>query len=78
MFIQEGVQMVVTDVPGIGKAIRDRRKELHYTQAFLAEFSGLSVSFISDIERGKETAEIGKILFLINLLGMDIDISPRG
>ena len=41
-----------------GQTIRERRKELGYTQVFLTEFSGFSVSFISDLEKGKETAEI--------------------
>ncbi len=61
-----------------GQTIRERRKELGYTQAFLAEFSGFSVSFISDLENGKETAEIGKALYLANVLGMDCILKPRG
>ena len=69
--------MVITDTKGLGTAIRERRKSLGYTQAYLTEFSGLSVSFISDIERGKETAEIGKVLRLVNLLGMDLEVEPR-
>ena len=69
--------MKITDATCFGKAIQQRRKELHYTQAFLAEFSGLSVSFISDLENGKSTAELGKALFLMNLLGLDCSIDPR-
>ena len=62
----------------MGAAIRARRKELEYTQAYLAEFTGLSVTFISDVERGKPTAEIEKVIRLINILGMDITIEKRG
>ena len=69
--------MKITDATCFGKAIQQRRKELHYTQAFLAEFSGLSVSFISDLENGKSTAELGKVLFLTNLLGLDCCLDPR-
>ena len=50
--------MRITSAAAFGKAIRARRKELHYTQGFLSEFSGLSVSFISDLENGKKTAEL--------------------
>ena len=57
--------MKIRSVEELGEAIRTRRKELHYTQAFLAEFTGFSVSFISDVERGKATAEIGKTLQLL-------------
>ena len=55
--------MKIVDAESLGKAIRRRRKELHYTQAYLAEYTGFSASFISDLERGKETAEIGKTIF---------------
>ena len=75
--VEEADKMVVTDTKSLGASIRRRRKELGYTQAYLTEFSGLSVSFISDVERGKETAEIGKVLYLVNLLGMDLEVRER-
>ena len=62
----------------LGKAIRDRRKELNYTQTYLSEFTGFSVSFISDLERGKPTVELEKTLKIINILGLDILIEKRG
>lgn len=70
--------MKIIDPKSLGKAIRERRKELHYTQAYLSEFTGLSISFISDLERGKATAEIGKAMQIINLLGMDLLVEKRG
>ena len=70
--------MKITDAKSYGKAIRKRRKELGYTQAYLAEFTGFSVSFISDLERGKATAEIGKSIYLANLLGRDLYMENRG
>lgn len=69
---------MITDAKEFGYAIRKRRKELHYTQAFLADFSGLSVSFISDLENGKPTAELAKALALANLLGLDLFLQKRG
>lgn len=70
--------MKITEPADLGKAIKDRRKQLGYTQLFVSEQTGLSVSFISDIENGKNTAEIGKTLKLVNLLGMDMLINKRG
>lgn len=69
--------MKIRSVEELGEAIRTRRKELHYTQAFLAEFTGYSVSFISDVERGKATAEIGKTLQLLMILGLDLSVERR-
>ena len=61
-----------------GRAIRERRKELGYTQRDLASFTGLSISFISDLERGKKTAELEKTLFIAGMLGLDVVVEPRG
>lgn len=69
--------MLANDSKSFGVAIRKRRKERGYTQAFLSEFSGLSVSFISDLERGKETIELQKAIRLANLLGLDLQLFPR-
>lgn len=68
---------MITDAASFGEALRRRRKELGYTQAFVAEFSGFSVSFISDLENGKSTAELGKAIYLANLLGLDCTLTPR-
>lgn len=70
--------MKIIDSKALGEAIRKRRKELGYTQAYLSDFTGFSVSFISDLERGKATAEIGKTIYLINLLGLDLEVEKRG
>lgn len=69
--------MNITSAKDFGAAIRSRRKELGYTQGYLSDFSGLSVSFISDLERGKKTIELEKAVHLANLLGMDCDLSKR-
>ena len=73
-----GEEMTITDAQSFGKALRERRKALGYTQAYLSEFTGFSVSFISDLERGKETAELGKAIYLANMLGLDITVASRG
>ena len=48
-----------------------------YTQAYLAEVTGFSTSFISNLENGKVTAELGKAIFLANLLGLDVEMNER-
>ena len=69
--------MKITDAASLGNAIRSRRKELKYTQDYISEITGLSVSFLSDLENGKSTAEIGKTIEVINLLGLDINVEAR-
>lgn len=70
--------MRITDAASFGRALRERRKMLGYTQAFLADVSGFSVSFISDLENGKETVELGRAIRLANLLGLDCGLEARG
>ena len=73
-----GEIMKITDSKSLGQIIRERRKELNYTQAYLSDFTGFSVTFISDLERGKPTAEIEKTIQLINVLGLDLLVERRG
>ena len=68
----------VTDSKTFGEAIRTRRKELGYTQTYISEFTGLSVSFLSNLENGKKTAELDKAISVAMLLGLDICIQKRG
>ena len=70
--------MRIIDSKSLGQTIRMRRKELNYTQAYLSEFTGLSVTFISDVENGKSTVELEKTLRLIHILGMDLLVERRG
>ncbi len=52
--------MIITDAKTFGEAIRKRRKELQSTQAYLPRVCGFSVSFLSNLERGKSTVQLGK------------------
>lgn len=70
--------MIIRNAEDFGKALRERRKALGYTQAYLSEFTGFSASFISELENGKPSAELGKAIHLANLLGIDISFKARG
>ena len=61
----------------LGTIIRHERKRQGLTQPNLALISGSGVRFIVDVEHGKETCQIGKILKLLNSLGLDIDVVTK-
>ena len=61
----------------VGAAIRDKRKSQGYTQEQLAEYCGCGPRFISDLENGKETAQLGKTLMVLMMLGLDVRIESR-
>lgn len=69
--------MRITDSKAFGQAIRMRRKELGYTQKHFSNMTGLSVSFLSDLERGKKTAEIEKAFYVASMLSMNILLESR-
>jgi y4mF family transcriptional regulator len=60
----------------IGALIRDTRKKMGVTQKNLALTSGTGMRFIIDLEKGKETCEIGKALAILSTLGIKIALTP--
>jgi len=60
----------------IGNLIRQTRKALGVTQKDLALTSGTGIRFIIDLERGKETCEIGKVLTVLQTLGVKMALTP--
>ena len=70
--------MKIFDAADCGKAVKERRKELGYTQKYLSDFTGYSTSFISELENGKPTIELERALRLANLLGIDVLMEERG
>lgn len=60
----------------IGKLIRDTRKALGVTQKSLALTSGTGLRFVIDLEKGKETCEIGKALTVLQTLGIKLTLTP--
>ena len=61
-----------------GDRLKEARKKLGYTQKYISEFMGVSISFLSDLENGKKTIELEKALAVANLLGLDIELNERG
>ena len=57
----------------IGKRIRKKRKEKKWTQQKLAEKSGLSVPFISNVERGTQEMGILSLIAISNALDVSVD-----
>ncbi len=62
----------------LGRCVRARRKEHAATQAEFAALCKVGVRFISDLENGKPTMELGKVLQVIKCLGLELSIRPSG
>ena len=68
----------ISDIAALGQLISLHRKQQHLTQLKLSQFAGVSPKFISELENGKVTAEIGKTLQVLHYLGLDCIVTPRG
>ncbi len=61
----------------LGRALRGLRVETGITQAQLAAAAGVSAKWLSEAENGKPTAEIGKIMDVLEHLGFGLAVAPR-
>lgn len=60
----------IPDARDLGKIIRKARKSQGLTQEELAGMTGTGRRFISEVENGKETIQIGKLLLVLAALGI--------
>lgn len=61
----------------LGKIVKKERKAMGLTQAELALSSGTGMRFISDLENGKPTCQIGKTLTVLKTLGIRLTLSGQ-
>lgn len=61
----------------LGKVVRDMRKSQKLTQDDLAGLTGTGRRFISDLENGKETAQIGKVFHVLSALGAFLSVTKK-
>ena len=67
------------DPAAIGRIVRDERKELGLRQDELAAASGVGLRFVVELEAGKRTAQLGKVLDVLAALGCEVRIArPDG
>jgi y4mF family transcriptional regulator len=67
----------VADTRALGAAVRQRRKALGLRQDVVALAAGVGVMFVSALERGKPSAEVEKVLAVLNAVGFDVYLKVR-
>ncbi len=67
--------MRVTKAEAIGALVKERRKEMNMTQREAARLCGVGVRFLSELERGKPTLEIDKVLSVLSALEFYVDVN---
>lgn len=64
------------DTAVLGNIIKTRRKEKKLTLAELSAHCNVGTRFLSELENGKPTIELGKTLKVMNRLNIEFTIMP--
>jgi len=68
---------LITTPLELGARIRQRRKTLGLTQTEVAVTARTTLRFVSELERGKRTAQLDGVLRVLRTLGLDLHLAPR-
>ena len=59
----------------LGRLIREQRKRQGLRQTDLAAIIGASHVFVGDVEKGKPSVQLGRVLRLLDELGLELRLS---
>lgn len=62
----------------LGQLARQRRRAAGLTLKQAAGMAGVGVRFLSELERGKPTLQIGLAIEVLQLLGLELYVQARG
>jgi hypothetical protein len=68
---------IVRTPADIGAWVHYARKTSDVTLVDGAAITGVGVRFLLELEHGKATASLGKVLQVLQRMGLDIEIRPR-
>lgn len=72
-----GVESPIRSSVELGAVIRDQRKRLALKQLDLAGLGNTGNRFIVDLENGKPTVQLQKVLDLMDLLGLEVVVRTK-
>ncbi|KRC73099.1 hypothetical protein D3C87_575160 [compost metagenome] len=61
----------------LGEVVRAARRSQGLLQTDLAGLSGTGNRFVVDLERGKPTLQLQKVLDMLDLLGLEVQVVPK-
>lgn len=62
----------ISDAAVLGQLIRKVRKQQGLTLETLAGLCGLSIRFLSELENGRETCSLVRVLWVLDALGIEL------
>lgn len=71
------LKSIIYDTIQLGQLIRSERKASGITLQQTSAMSNIGVRFLSELERGKATAEIGKVISALHTVGLDMAVVQK-
>ena len=68
---------LVASVGELGRAVRVARKAAGLDQKDAAGLAGVGLRFLSDLENGKSTVRMDKVMRVLAVLGLELRVQPR-
>lgn len=60
----------------IGRIVKEARSNVGVTQKEVALTSGVGLRFLIELEKGKATCQLGKVLAVLHTLGIRMELTP--
>lgn len=68
---------LVRSAADVGQIVREQRRELNLRQIDLAGIGNTGNRLIVDIEKGKPTVQLQKVLDVLDLLGLEVIVRQK-
>jgi len=71
------MEMIARNPTELGQVAEKTRSELGLRQTDLHQLTKLEIRFIGEVEHGKDSAQIGKVMELLDSLGLEVVLRPK-
>ena len=68
----------LTNASQLAEIVRRERKRQKVSQIRLSQLADVGVRFVRDLEDGKETVRLDKVLAVLETLGIAVELSSSG
>ncbi len=68
---------IISGLEQLARQVRRQRRLSRLTQTELAGLAGVGLRFVSDLENAKPGLEIGRVLRVTRMLGLQLSVAPR-
>ena len=70
--------MKISSMSEIAEIVRSERKRQGATQIELSQMANVGVRFVRDVEDGKSSVHLGKLMKVLSVLGISVDLLTNG